>query len=170
MEAVDVKKLQASNLFGDTAPLPGLHSRVGVAPLPSRRVGRLLASVQQSPGASKRIILTSFRLCCVQFRIDGLCFVFKFRSEHRIPNAVIDAEVSAFESIRWSCNGPTAQETTRKELSIQTYFIIRLAFSNIDAPKNKRSSNLFFFILEEDLRKGECSISQSIRVRRSCCF
>ncbi len=43
---------QASDLSGDTAPLPGLHSRVGVAPSPGRGVGRLLASVQQSPGAS----------------------------------------------------------------------------------------------------------------------
>ncbi len=29
---------QASDLFGDTAPLPGLHSRVGVASSPSRGV------------------------------------------------------------------------------------------------------------------------------------
>ncbi len=45
---------QASDLFGDTAPLPRLHRRVWVAPLPSRGVGGLLASVQQSPGASWR--------------------------------------------------------------------------------------------------------------------
>ncbi len=40
---------QSSDLFGDTAPLPGLHNRVWVAPSPSRGVGRLLVSVQQTP-------------------------------------------------------------------------------------------------------------------------